>query len=536
MVLKDDADEKPPLPPDDDKIAAHKAKNKARVAQQLVKRRALMKQQEAERKLPMQLMLVLLNSIGAAVVVSMLAALGLRNLAPGNPLTDPEAGRFVLFMSFAVGFFLALLLLVRRLPPNWWKLADEMVSTPKYAAPTDKWGGVLNPNEAHKFAPLFDTKRPASGMPAPATLRTDKDADDESFESSAPATEAASATEPGAAQSAAGPTMDAAATRAAAEAAAAEARRLAEEQIATFAAAAAAGVKTTARALDAVGKFATQLVLAGGASALAQKFMLSAKDAFGVLVHGQTQSGTARVFAESFAANAEHYAQRPTYRPLIDSGQAAMDGQLRGEGDVGALIAASVTAWGNDDNKKLVPKITTFLMTDIVDAGGLAQRLGNLQTQRVIRAHHQAVRTCIEKFGGTEIRNGGDGALATFSDPDKATAAAKDILHRIATHNAAQPHLSANVRIAVHAGEAAADDDGYFGSTVTTTARICQLGQTGQILTSDLIKAFCKTGAASFKEFGGLDDPNVDKPRMLFELTWSATAVEYGDIGKAPGS
>lgn len=134
MALKDDRDDaEPPAPVDnDDPRELLKKKKKAAAASQLAKRRALLKQQEAERKLPMQLMLVLLNSVGAAVVLSMLAALAMRNLDPGNPLTDPEASRFVLFFTFIIGFFLALLLLIRRLPRNWWKLADEIVSTPKY--------------------------------------------------------------------------------------------------------------------------------------------------------------------------------------------------------------------------------------------------------------------------------------------------------------------------------------------------------------------------------------------------------------------
>lgn len=394
---------------------------------------------------------------------------------------------------------------------------------------------MLDPKGAHKFAPLFDTNRPASGTPPPPALGlADEDGD---FEATAVLTpDAGGGIGPGSAPSApASAPIDAAAAHAAAEAAAAEARRLAAEQMTAFATLVADSLKATARALDAVGRFAMQLSLAGGAGVLAEKFLLSAKDAFGVLVQGQVATGASSLFAESFAANAEHYVQRTAYRPMIEAGQTAMQGQLRGDPDLGPAIAASATAWCNDDNKKLIPKITTFLMSDIVDADGLAARLGNLQAQRVVRAHHQAARTCIQKHSGTEIRNGGDGALATFPDPDKATAAAKDLLQRIASHNAAQPHLSASVRIAVHAGEAAVDEDGYFGATLVTAARICKLASAGQIVASDLIKAYCKSSAAAFKEFGGLDDEAGGDPRPLYEMTWSASAVEYGDIGKAQG-
>lgn len=485
MVLKEEAADDDALAPDeDDPREALKKKKKAAQAGKLAKRRALLKQQEAERKLPLQLGLVLLNSVGAAVVISMLVALGLRDLNTGNPLTDPEASRFVLFLSFAIGFFFALLLLVRRLPPNWWKLADEMVNTPKYTAPDAKWGGVLDPKAASKFAPLFDISRPTSGIPAPTLLQADTGEVD-AFEATA-------------------------------------------AKVST-------GLKSTARALDLLGKFTSQLLLAGGTGAVARKFTLSGKDAFTLLVQGQAGIGVSKVFADLFAANVEHYAQRDAYRPLIEAGQTAMDGLLRGDPDLEASIAASVNAWANDKNKRLAPKIVTFMVSDIVDADGLVARLGNLRAQRVVRAHHQAAKTAIGRHAGTEVRNGGDGALATFPDPDWAIAAAKDILTRINAHNAAQPHLSANVGIAIHAGETAADANGFVGATIVTAARMCQLARAGQILASDLIKAFCKQNAAAFTEFGSLADELVDTPRPLFEVAWVG-GVEYGDIGKAPGA
>jgi class 3 adenylate cyclase len=488
-----------------------------------------LKQQEAERQLPMQLLLILLNSIGAAVVVSMLAALALRYPSPGNPLTDPEASRFVLFLSFALGFFLALLLLVRRLPANWWKLAEEIANTPKLSVPGAKWGGVLDAGARSQYAPLFDTKATTKAPAAPPTLGLDRTEGEDAFAASPePA-----ANHPEATPDAAPPKPLPPSDPATAEAAAAEARRAAAEHLDTFIAATTAAIAAAGKALDALGKFALQLVLAGGCSALARKFMLTAAESFGLLVQGQVKTGTAKVFAESFAANAEHYAQRPAYRPLIDQGQEAMDGQLMGDAPAGAAVGTAIAAWANDENAKLAPKIVTFLVTDIVDASGLAQRLGNLQARRVVRAHQQAVRSGIEKCGGTEVRNSGDGALATFPDPEKAVAAAKIALQRIAQHNAGQPHLSANVRAAVHAGEAITDDDGYFGATVVAAAKICQSARAGQILVSDLVKAFCKSGAASFTENGALEDSLLGRPRPLFEVSWSATAVEYGELGKS---
>lgn len=472
---------------------------------ELAQRREALKRQEAERKLPLQFLYIVLNSIGAAVVLAMLAALVLSNLPGNSDYVTPDFSKFLLFMTFVLGFFATLLLLMRRLPPNWWQLANEFATTSKYTPPNEKWGGVLK-EPASTYAPLFDTSRPIKKNEAPPTLA--QDGDDSPFTTAPPPSEPPPDADPNAAAADAGTSValfngaDAKAVDANAEAAIAEAKAQAIAEIERFVKATTEAIQAAGRTLDALTRFAMQLYLAGACSAVARKFVLSAKESIAMMVRALIQAGTGKLFAESFASNIEDYAQRDVYRQAITAGHDAMNVQLSGEGTPTKAMTGLLEVWTGDERKALAPRVVTFLFTDIVDAKALTQRLGNLHAQRVIKAHDEAVRESLDKHKGKQIQHTGDGVIATFPDPARALAAAQEIQQRVAEHNRRAPHLSANVRIALNAGEAVHDGAAFFGATVRMTAKICDKAKAGQILAADVIKAFCKSTPTPFSPLG----------------------------------
>ncbi|MDX2143474.1 MAG: adenylate/guanylate cyclase domain-containing protein [Rhodospirillaceae bacterium] len=501
---------------------------------EVARRRAALKQQEAERRLPLQFGLIILNSLGSALVLSMISALIIRNLDRQNPFADPEITGLLLFMTFAIGFLLTLLLLMRRLPPNWWQLANEFVATGKYEAPSEKWGGVLSKPNA-EFAPLFDITQPkkvdAKNLPKTLSDNPDEGDFDAPKPVSAPPPEGDAPGEDAA-------VAETVVASVAPEESTAEAKAQAESEIDTFVAGATAAVQAAGQALDTVTRFATQLYLAGACSAAAKKFVLSAKDAFGLIVRVLAQTGTGKMMAESFATNVEEYGQRPAYRQVIDAGCAAMDAHLDGQPEAAASLTTTLVQWSAPEYKSRVPRIVTFMFTDIVDAAALKDRLGNLHAQRVLRAHDETVRDAIAKNKGTELRHTGDGIMATFPDPAKALAAAQAIQQKLDEHNKKQPHLSANVRIALNAGEAVKESEGFFGAAVKMTAEVCAMAKAGQILASDVIKAFCKSSAHAFAPCGDLKIAALDKSRPVFEVSWlrAGAGLDYADIGRAPAA
>lgn len=502
---------------------------------EVARRRETLRRHEAERKLPGQILLIVFNSLGTGVIVSMITALVMSQLPTKTAFAEPELGKLILIMSFLLSFLVALLFLMRRLPENWWQLANEYAKSERYQAPKEKWGGMLAAKAHPDYAPLFDMDRPSSYVPP--TL--EGNAHDAPFDHGAKTggEDTAASGEPQALFSDNAKSPDDAAPEAAPDALE-QAKAQAVAEIERFAAAVAEAAQSAKRSVDAVGRFALQLYLAGACSACARKFMLSARDAVGILVRGLMQIGANRAFAESFAGNVEEFAQRDAYRGAINAGQSAMERQLRGEAAIAAAgAAATLEDWSAPQRKSLVPRVVTFVVTDIVDASGLSQRLGNLHTQRVIKAHDEAVLKAMESNRGTKVRHTGDGIIATFPDPARALAAAQSIQQRLEEHNKRMPHLSANVRIAINAGEAIEDAGSFFGTAVKMTAQLCEMAKAGQILAGDVIRSFCKSSTQAFSPFGEIAVPASDKMKTVYEVSWakSGTRVEYGDIGHPAG-
>src|SRR5689334_12380196 len=61
--------------------------------------------------------------------------------------------------------------------------------------------------------------------------------------------------------------------------------------------------------------------------------------------------------------------------------------------------------------------LATILFTDIVGSTDQAVRLGDRAWQRLVAAHHRAVRRELHRYGGRELDTAGDGFFATFDQP-----------------------------------------------------------------------------------------------------------------------
>ena len=71
--------------------------------------------------------------------------------------------------------------------------------------------------------------------------------------------------------------------------------------------------------------------------------------------------------------------------------------------------------------------LATVLFTDIVDSTKRAAELGDRQWRALLDRHDQVVREQIAYFRGREVKNLGDGFLATFDAPARATRCAASI-------------------------------------------------------------------------------------------------------------
>jgi TolB-like protein len=139
--------------------------------------------------------------------------------------------------------------------------------------------------------------------------------------------------------------------------------------------------------------------------------------------------------------------------------------------------------------------VATILFTDIVGSTDLAVRLGDRAWQRLVAAHHAAVRRELSRFGGREVDTAGDGFFATFDQPAQAIRAAEAIVAAVA-------ELSVSIRVGLHAGEAEAADEKISGIAVHIANRVMSAAAPGEVLVSGTLRDLVAGSGLEFSDRG----------------------------------
>jgi class 3 adenylate cyclase/Tfp pilus assembly protein PilF len=125
----------------------------------------------------------------------------------------------------------------------------------------------------------------------------------------------------------------------------------------------------------------------------------------------------------------------------------------------------------------------TFVFTDIVGSTPLVEAVGDDAWQELIRWHDQTLRTIFDRYGGTEVRQTGDGFFVAFEDASAAIEAAVAVQRTLAEHRRGHG-FAPQVRIGLHEAEASTRAIDFAGRGVHEAARIGSLAGGGQILAS----------------------------------------------------
>jgi class 3 adenylate cyclase len=125
----------------------------------------------------------------------------------------------------------------------------------------------------------------------------------------------------------------------------------------------------------------------------------------------------------------------------------------------------------------------TFVFTDIVGSTSLAEALGDDAWQELIHWHDQTLRAIFSRYGGTEVKQTGDGFFVAFEDASTAIEAAVAVQRSLAEHRRGHG-FAPQVRIGLHEAEASTRAIDFAGRGVHEAARIGSLAGGGQILAS----------------------------------------------------
>ena len=154
----------------------------------------------------------------------------------------------------------------------------------------------------------------------------------------------------------------------------------------------------------------------------------------------------------------------------------------------------------------------TFLFTDVEGSTRLWAE-DEAAMSASLRVHDNELRSAIEAGGGYVFTTAGDSFAAAFARASDAVEASVEAQRRLAAVEWPGPVL--RIRMGLHLGEAEERDGDYFGSVVSTAARVEAAGHGGQILITDPVRI---TAGVDGRELGMHRLRDVAEPMLLFQV------------------
>jgi len=139
--------------------------------------------------------------------------------------------------------------------------------------------------------------------------------------------------------------------------------------------------------------------------------------------------------------------------------------------------------------------LATVLFTDIVDSTRRAVALGDRQWRALLDRHDEAVRQQLARFRGHEVKNLGDGFMATFDGPARAVRCASAIIASV------EP-LGISVRSGLHTGEIELKRNDIGGIAVHIAARVAAMAEPGQAMVSSTVRDLVAGSGLRFRDNG----------------------------------
>ena len=199
-----------------------------------------------------------------------------------------------------------------------------------------------------------------------------------------------------------------------------------------------------------------------------------------------------------------------------------------------AITGPSTTSVAPTEERRVI----SALFADLVGFTTHTERSDPEDSRRRLTLFHGKVRQDVERFGGSVEKLMGDGVFAAFGasvahedDSERAVRSALRIVESVEELNAAQPHLSLAVRVAVTTGEAivqlesSPDREGIIGDVVNTASRLQSVALPGQVVVDE--RTFRASRDAV--NFEGLEDVEL-RGKENKQPAWVATGLRsrYG--------
>lgn len=155
--------------------------------------------------------------------------------------------------------------------------------------------------------------------------------------------------------------------------------------------------------------------------------------------------------------------------------------------------------------------LATILFTDLVGSTDQLARVGDAAWASRLERHADIVRAGLERFEGRLVKFTGDGALAVFPGPARATEAARWVLDAL-------PAEDLRARAGIHVGEIELQGEDIAGLAVHVAARIMGEAQADEVLVSRTVRDLTAGSGLRFEDRGTHSLKGVPEDWQLYAL------------------
>jgi class 3 adenylate cyclase len=156
-------------------------------------------------------------------------------------------------------------------------------------------------------------------------------------------------------------------------------------------------------------------------------------------------------------------------------------------------------------------RLTTILMSDVVDSTRRAAALGDARWRMLMAEHDRLARELLDRFRGEELAHTGDGIVASFDGPSRAVTCAQ-LLERTVRDR------GLTVRIGLHTGEVEVGPGGVTGLAIHLASRVMAVAETGGIIASRTVKDLAFGSGVRFDELGEFELRGVPDVWTLYRV------------------
>ena len=157
-------------------------------------------------------------------------------------------------------------------------------------------------------------------------------------------------------------------------------------------------------------------------------------------------------------------------------------------------------------------RLSAVLFTDIVGSTELASSSGDGVWRGTLDAHDRIVERAVNRHGGELVKHTGDGAVVCFALASRAVRAATELREELQA-------IDLTIRQGIHVGEILVRDEDVSGVAVHVAARVMDLAEAGEILTSAVVPMVVEGDTFEFEKRSEVTLRGLDGERSIFVVS-----------------